>query len=47
VTLAQLNRWRHMVVTFAYGRYSRLSLAQVGRDWGESEWTGRDLWERP
>lgn len=46
LTWRALQRLRVMETTFAYGRFSRLSQAAVGREWGEGEWTSRDLWER-
>lgn len=35
---------RVLEITGVYGRFARLSLAQIGREWGEGEWTARDLW---
>ena len=43
LTFAVLRRLRVLVTTDVYGEHSRLSLETIGREWGEGEWTDRDL----
>lgn len=45
MTFTMLTWLRFMANTRALGRFCYLSLAQVGVQWGEAEWTARDLWE--
>ena len=40
-----MERWlRFLTITNAYGPHCRLNLLEVGQQWGEGEWTDRDLW---
>jgi hypothetical protein len=46
LTFPALQRLRILETTFVFDRFSLLSLARLGREWGEAEWTSRDLWDR-
>jgi hypothetical protein len=48
----RVRRMRHLLllsrrfftVTNAYTPHRRMTLAEIGSEWGEAEWTARDLW---
>lgn len=45
LSFAALKRLRDIETTRVYGTVKRLSLTDIGREWGEGEWTARDVWE--
>lgn len=41
---ALLKLWRMHTATNIFGRWRRYTLTEIGWEWGEAEWTARDLW---
>jgi hypothetical protein len=39
-----LPRW--LIITHVFGAWCRMTLDEIGRQWGEAEWTATDLWRR-
>lgn len=42
--LATLIRLRSMTITYIFGERCRMNQHEIGRQWGEGEYTASDLW---